>query len=128
MKESTVDQIAKEVQVAMDKIAEKHGVTFKRGNIRWNDNGFKFTGIEFNEISENGFNAQDESDFKAYSMLYGFTDDAFNTNFTHNGETMKIIGYNRRARKDKFKLLSENGKGYKCSLDFLKNAAPKFFV
>jgi len=125
MDSAKVDLIAKEVEAALAKIAAKHNVELKRGNIRYSSSDMKFTGLRFVEATDSGLDPKLVSAFNFYSELHGIKQEALDTWFKGDRGEMKIVGYNRRARKNPFMLVDKQGKQYKAPVNFIKNLLPK---
>ena len=102
-------------QSAIDAVAAKHGLTGKLGNIRFGATDFtcKMT-VETSGAAEVKTN-NDAKDFRLYAEMSGLSADDFGKEFKYSGKTLKIIGYNTRAKKYPISLEDTRGKKYKVS-------------
>lgn len=129
MNESKMKAMTTEIAEMMEKLAKKHDLEFKRGNVSWSEHGFKFRNMQFNEISADGLDPRAVEEFQFYAYRHGILESALNTFFTdRNGEKLKIVGYKNRNRKDKFLLVDEKGAKFKAPADFILRNIPKTFL
>ena len=106
-------KIGKEVEEAINKIAEKHGLTCIRGNIRYTPAELKFTGVKFFTEAAPSKNESAAEDFKMFAPMYGLDGNLLGTKVTLSGKTFTITGFNNRASKNK--VIIENAKGVSYS-------------
>lgn len=125
MDSKKVDLISAEVEAALAKIAKKHNVEFKRGNIRYSDSHMKFTGLQFVEATEGGLDPKLKRNFEFYAPMEGIKETALNVWFKGDRGDMKLVGYNTRARKNPYMLEDKSGAKYKAPLRFVKSLLPQ---
>ena len=109
-------------QVAIDAIAAKHGLTGKLGNIRFGATDFtvKLT-VETSGAGEAKVE-KDAGSFHRYAKNAGLSPEDFGKEFTYSGKTLKIVGYNTRAKKYPISLEDTRGHKYKVSGSQIANA------
>lgn len=128
MTKAKIEKIDRQLQKAFMEIAEKHGLNVKRGNIRYSESGFKYTGLEFNIISPDGLDAVESNQFKTYAPLHGIKASALGKTFNDSGDVLRLVGFKNRNRKDKFLLEDQNGNRFKATVAFVKNRVPSEYL
>jgi len=115
--------IGQEVEDAIQKIAAKYGLECKRGNIRYSDSDLKFTGLRIVVPGETGGDPKKEEDFKFYAVRAGFkADDLGRVFVAHDGDELKIVGWNTRAQKNKVELIStKDGSKYHAPASYVQS-------
>lgn len=133
MNRATANQIGAEVRDAMEKIAIKYGMSFSRGNGVFTETEFRIANIKFSVTSDiqGTRNKQEVDDFMFYAPLNGIKKTALGTPFDYHGAMFTIIGWNRKARKNKVLLRKDgdtNGGIYVASVRSIKFSLPKELV
>lgn len=107
MNKSTIKQIRKDIDAALESVEEKHGITLELGNIRYSD--FQFTTkLKATVVGDAG--DEDLAKFKAALaknplQFEEIAEEDFGEEFEFHGETFKLVGLNPRAKK--FPLIGE---------------------
>lgn len=110
LNKSKIQQVVAEMEAALEEVAKKHGLTARRGNVRFTSDNFNVK-FDVARVTEGGDAVTPEmTALKLYHPnLVGKT-------FNDRGEKIQFVGYNRSAHKYPllFKNLS-NGKVYKTN-------------
>lgn len=114
---ATLRLLRVEFQAAIDAVAASHGLTAGIGNIRFEPEGTSFTTKMTVETS--GAAVKKEADkadmFNIYARSSGLEASDFGKVFEYAGKTLKIVGYNTRAKKYPISVEDMNGRGFKVS-------------
>lgn len=122
---SKVELIAKDVSVALEAIAAKHGLSFKRGGGKFNHDSFKIASIEFIVGSADKVGKVERvspAQKNAYEV-YGVTFNGLpplGTTFRDGSALLTIVGWNTKAPKNPVMLEDAKGKGFKAPLGYVK--------
>lgn len=107
-----------EIEQALQEVAKQHNVNIKAGNISYSANDFKLT-LEVSQKEVNGL-SYEQAEFNKNCMLYGFKPEDYKKEFSMNGKTFAITGFNHRAHKMPILAKGNDGKGYKFACDTVK--------
>ena len=107
-----------EIEQVLQGIAEKHNINIKAGNISYSTNDFKLT-LEVTQKEVNGL-SYEQAEFNKDCMLYGFKPEDYKKEFSMNGKTFTITGFNHKAHKMPILAKGNDGKGYKFACDTVK--------
>lgn len=114
---SVAEMIARRAEVALRTIAEEYGMTvtsrggkFTAGSLM---NRFEFILSSVKAVDE-------EADFRLNASMYGINPEWFGKTFTVKGIKMTVVGLNHSKPKNRVKLLGDNGKQYKASVEWVK--------
>jgi len=114
----TIRTINAEVQEALAKIGERHGLQIDLAGTTFSPTNFttKFTCAV---VSSDGVaQTREASDYDIYAPIHGVTLKVGDS-FTHHGETYTIIGW--KPRSQKFPILAtRGGRTYKLAIPFVK--------
>lgn len=108
-------ELRSDLDAAMAKIAEKHGVEIKVGRMGYDAVMVKVA-LEVNAVDESGVNAAAARDWNMYRGLYDLADVPFGWQFTNAHGLHTICGV--AARSSKFPILAKresDGKVYKMT-------------
>jgi len=101
MDSRTTDVVRKLLEKGLPSILEEHGLSFKLGNARYDDDGVKFTGFR---ISVSGALSETEKALKQeleWRNSYGVKLDSSKI-ASIQGDKYQLVGYKPRARKNPF--------------------------
>ena len=101
MDSATTDVVRKLLEKGLPSILEEHGLSFKLGNARYDDDGVKFTGFR---ISVSGALSETEKALKQeleWRNSYGVKLDSSKI-ASIQGDKYQLVGYKPRARKNPF--------------------------
>lgn len=101
MDSATTDVVRKLLEKGLPSILEEHGLSFKLGNARYDDDGVKFTGFR---ISVSGALSETEKALKQeleWRNSYGVKLDSSKI-ASIQGAKYQLVGYKPRARKNPF--------------------------
>ena len=101
MDSRTTDVVRKLLEKGLPSILEEHGLSFKLGNARYDDDGVKFTGFR---ISVSGALSETEKALKQeleWRNSYGVKLDSSKI-ASIQGAKYQLVGYKPRARKNPF--------------------------
>ena len=112
--------LANEIENELQVIAEKYGVSIKRGNASFNSNDMTIK-IEIATISNGVINSREAEDFKLYGKAFGLKEEWLNKTFkTYSGETIEIIGLKPRSRQYPVLGKKSNGRVFKYNANEVK--------
>jgi hypothetical protein len=118
-------QLRAEINAALEAIGAKFGVSLQAGNA-----SFQATNATFKLVCQVGEDKsigdlKDEkaaAALKAFQPLY-FRDLPLDKHYKMGNDVFEITGYNTRGRTQPMQIRSiKSGKGYKCSIEQLRNA------
>ena len=96
-----VKQLHREVDYAIETIANKHGLIVSTGAFSYNETEGRVK-IKFQSLTENengDIETPSERDFRLYAEGYGLKPTDIKRVFVHNGEKFKITGLKTSRRK-----------------------------
>lgn len=98
---------------ALKEIGDKYGIVGKMGNIKYNDNDFRFT-VEM--FSKDGNTSVQNRYIEAYKFQCTINPElpVLGTTIKINGKIFTIEGWNTRKKKNNVILNDENGDVYVC--------------
>ena len=99
---SNVKTLRTEIDAAMQKIAEKHGLEISLGNLSFNSSK-----INASKMSIRAIGAVSQADLM-YSKQCGFKGNAYGETFIHEGETFTIKGL---KPKNKRQIIADGNQG-----------------
>lgn len=112
------DLFREDVENALEKVAEKHGVTVKCGGISYSDLDFSMQLKVIKNDSGDGA----KNLFERYCTYYGFSKSDYEREFIYAGKHYKLVGFKTNARKNVCKILClNNGKTYVCDPIMVRN-------
>ena len=113
---ASLGRVRHEVNGSLAELGERLGITLHLGNISYKDNTFtaKVEGCLA------GFDAR-SADWSDYCWKFGLKEDWLGQTFAHGGEEYKIVGLNRRARKNPV-IVELRGKTYTISASLIRNS------
>jgi hypothetical protein len=120
--ENTAKKFHEDLELTLAELAEKHGVSLKTCTGRFTDGQFKasvsfLTKSDTGEVHNPYFGSWGV--YAPRAIRYLNPGDQI---ITHNGDTMELMGWNNRKRKDKIALKrTYDGKSFKCSVEYLKS-------
>lgn len=122
--------ISQEILEAVIPILNKHGFdtnALKRSSGYGDRFSIKIDAFrKSNSNSEVNENTEYARTFNMFATFYGVNPEALGRDFIMNGESFKIMGLNRRARKSPFIIKSNvSGKEYRCGESPIKLNFPK---
>jgi hypothetical protein len=107
--------IRAEMQAAIDAVAKQHGLKGSLGNIRFEDHSFT-TKLSVETTGAAAVKEDRKANaFKLYARSEGLDASDFGKVFEYAGKTLKIVGYNTRAKKYAINVEDMNGKAFKVS-------------
>ena len=116
-----VRTVNEEIKSALEAIAAKHGISFRMGNIRYNNSNFNAK-FEMAVVGETGEAITKEAtDFNRYRALKGINA-VLGDLVVMSGARYEVVGY--KARSSKYPILVkslDDGKTYKISIAHLNN-------
>lgn len=118
--ETNFNQFRNDVLNALAAVAEKYGCEVSAGNIKYDNLSIDLT-LYFKSKGENGESAE-EMDFKANCEKYGFSPEDYQKEFSLNGKTYYLVGFNPRARKNHCIIKDEKGSQFVCSIPTIKSS------
>jgi len=113
-----------EMDIALQAISNKYGITIKAGNASFSGNECTFK-VKLNTIGSDGTVITKEAkDWDRYKALVNGPLDGLNhlnigDTITIQGSPYILTGYNTRARKAPINFTDSRGNGYKCSVRML---------
>jgi len=118
-----IQDMRKDIEEALQAVAEKHNCTIKAGNASFNEDSFKLK-LEIVENSSDGSTVtQAQVDWKANASSFGLDVDLLGKTVILQNSNYEIVGLKPRSRK--YPVLGKdlsNGKIYKFPALSVKNA------
>lgn len=112
-----LEGIRKDIDEALKAVAIKHNVSFDLGGIGFEP--LKFT-VKLTASIGDGKEYL-KTQFEKVCGIFDIPKDWYGKEFTHQGRRYRITAINTRARKMPMEYEEiDNGKGYKCAVDYLK--------
>ena len=113
MNRNNAKDISAEVMKALGKLEKKLGVSFSRGNGKFDDNMFSMKITATANASDGSSQSKEEVDFVSSAFRFGLKKEDLGKTFTANGMSFKICGLKPKSRK--YPVLAKNmmGKVYK---------------
>ena len=104
-----VKKFRDEANEVLEQVAKKYGFTISQTNITYNEDWTKFSAkFSFENIDEDLMEAKRIEEFNILCTKYGFKPTDYNAKVVHeDGEVMRLIGFNTRARTNPCVLFSE---------------------
>jgi hypothetical protein len=120
MDRSKAKLVGDKIMDALKTIEDELGVTFTRGNGRFDSDSisFKITAMDRGENGE--VQTPEAKDFVYYAVSFGLKADDLGRTFRQGGETFTITGMKPRSRKYPVLATSASGKTYKFGADSVK--------
>ena len=112
-------QLRNEIDKALDRVANKYGITISAGNCSFSGNEANFK-LKLNTIGEGGTVITRES--QMWDLYKGRTQCShlsIGDEIQLQGNTYILSGYNTRAKKAPIQFTDSSGRGYKCSIAML---------
>lgn len=105
-------ELRRDIDKALEPIAEKYDLSIHLGNIRFSD--YDFNAQLKGEVNDTGNGVSvAEKQFHEYSAHYGLEPDHFGASFKSNGKTFTISGIKPNNRKYPIIAEDERGVSYK---------------
>ena len=112
-------QLRNEIDKALDRVANKYGITISAGNCTFSGNEANFK-LKLNTIGDNGTVITRESQmWDLYKSRTNCSHLSIGDKITIQGNSYTLSGYNTRARKAPINFTDSRGRGYKCSINML---------
>jgi hypothetical protein len=93
----TCQALAREIEAALQAIATKHGLTVNSAGGTFSD--VEYTSkMKFRVADAGAVESAERTDFSVNCSFFGLTADHYGRQFTHKGETYKLIGFTSRAK------------------------------
>ena len=112
-------QLRNEIDKALDRVANKYGITISAGNCTFSGNEANFK-LKLNTIGDSGTVITRES--QMWDLYKGRTQCShlsIGDEIQLQGNTYILSGYNTRAKKAPIQFTDSSGRGYKCSIAML---------
>lgn len=117
----SIKAIRVSINDAMKKVEEEYGIKISAGNASFSNNEVTFK-LKANVIGDGGVvKTREAQAWDFYASQHGLSHLAVGDTVQLQGKTFTIAGYNTRARKSPIKITDSNGRGYKCSVEMIKN-------
>lgn len=116
MNKSQIKNIRKDMNAALEKVTEKHGVAFEIGTIRFDRFGFS---VSVKAVKLDGDESTDQESIdrakfeRDVARSFDVSPDLFHQTFEYGGDSYKIVGYKPRSRKYPIVAENQNGTRYK---------------
>lgn len=104
----------KDFKDALKEVESKYGITIDPEKITYDDFSFSMK-IKATKNDKNCDGAKAE--FERLCKHYGFLESDYGREFTIQGKTFKLTGFNTRSPKNCCKIIDTNGRCYKCAAD-----------
>lgn len=120
MDRETAKDLRSEMQIALNNVANKHGMVVKLGNGTFTSNQF-WLKVTFQDDDE-GSGSFEETNFKQYASMFGLKPSDFGRTFTYNGKRYKVVGIKPQARR--FPIVAErqpDGRRFKFPSTVIKD-------
>lgn len=117
-----VQKLRKELNEAMNAVAEKYGARANIGNISFGIDvsaKFNISRISENEHGEYVHSKEAQAFLNRAESEFGLKKDVLNEPCKYKGKTYVITGYNTRAKRYPIEI-TENGKPMKAGIGFMK--------
>ena len=112
-------QLRNEIDKALDRVANKYGITISAGNCSFSGNEANFK-LKLNTIGDSGTVITRESQMWAlYKNRTQCSHLKVGDEIQLQGNTYTLTGYNTRAKKAPIQFTDSSGRGYKCSIAML---------
>lgn len=93
-----IDPLRQDINVALQSVAEKYGISIKAGNASYNDESVQFK-LVCTTMGENGqVETKEAKDFKVYASMYGLNKEDLGKEFTAGRDKFQITGLKPRSR------------------------------
>ena len=112
-------QLRSEIDKALDRVANKYGITISAGNCSFSGNEANFK-LKLNTIGDGGTVITRESQmWDLYKNRTQCSHLKVGDEIQLQGNTYTLTGYNTRAKKAPIQFTDSSGRGYKCSIAML---------
>ena len=112
-------QLRSEIDKALDRVANKYGITISAGNCSFSGNEANFK-LKLNTIGDGGTVITRESQmWDLYKNRTQCSHLKVGDEIQLQGNTYTLSGYNTRAKKAPIQFTDSSGRGYKCSIAML---------
>ena len=112
-------QLRSSIDKALDRVANKYGITISAGNCSFSGNEANFK-LKLNTIGGNGTPITRESQmWDLYKNRTQCSHLKVGDEIQLQGNTYTLSGYNTRAKKAPIQFTDSSGRGYKCSIAML---------
>lgn len=91
--------LREEIDAALIPVADKFGISFKGGPIRFSSDNMTIKIEAATKDSDGQVNSKEKTNFDLYGKSYGFEPEDFGAAFKLRGESYEIIGLTPRSRK-----------------------------
>jgi hypothetical protein len=116
-----IQAIRPDLQLALDKIAEKYGIAIKVGNASYYPETATYK-IELSTKSSDGtIVTKERNDFTLFALRFGLKPEWLDRTFTYSGDTYKIVGLKTKARTAPVLAANSSGKVYKFNAEFVRS-------
>jgi hypothetical protein len=112
-------EVRTDIQLALDAVARKHGLTLDMGGGRYSEQDFR---VQVGFRVGVGVKPQSERDFSAMAQLYGLKSTDLGKTFMHKGHTFAVCGLKSSSRRFPILAKRTDGKTYKFPADFVRRA------
>ena len=120
----TIKAIRQAMDNALAQVADEYGITINTGNARFSGNEVTFK-VKANTLDATGSaNTKEAQMFDLYKHSEGIGHLNVGDTVTLQGQSFILKGYNTRARKSPIQIEDMQGRGYKCSVQMLKQYNP----
>lgn len=110
----------KDVEVALQSVAEKHGVEIECGKISYSS--FDFT-MQLKVTKNDGDIDGKKAVFEQECIYFGFKPEDYNREFMADRKKFKLIGFNPKSPKNNCNIYCvDDGKTYRCNNEIIKRA------
>lgn len=117
------DIFRNEVNIALQTLAEKYNFNIKCGHISYSDIDFKMT-VEVKDKEIDG-KSYEQANFEKLCLCYGFKPNDYHKQFSFNGNTYTLCGFNPKARKMPVLAANCNGQKFKFEASSVKKLIEK---
>ncbi len=117
-----IDVVRDSIEAALTAVAERHGVSFSLGSIRFSRSAFKVT-LEGNVSGgSESFGARDAAAYRDFAASYGLKPEFLNQTFECRGRSFRLVGLRYgRAPKNIFVVADvQTGKEFVTSLKVVR--------
>lgn len=121
-----IKRINKDVEQAIQAVADKHSVTIKLGSTRYEPTEYTTKLIVTTKEGEVVRKETEESNSKSYALMLGLPEETLGNIFTMRGETYKVVKVD--GRRPKYPIIYRKAKvndkaRYKMTLESYKRVA-----
>ena len=129
MTKREVQELRSELNKVLDKFNKTSKIQMELQNATFGDTvTFKLIG---SPVIDGVVKTQEHFDFKKKLPYHGISELALNYKFIHEGDPIKLVGFDSRARKYNI-IYEHNSEKYKCTIQHMKNifkqSAPELLI